>query len=188
MGLYTLFTLNRSKPRVLRPATSYNSFSSQLALLPLRIAPPAPPISIEVPNSLLCPSPNCDVEGQHTWVPSHPILPCPPHMPVIDIKRFENSPNPRPTKNRYGLFTQPSFQIADGQWVYTPLHGVVNLQITDYASTHWLEFRLVEEWEGQRKHVATLLIRRDWCEESEVKGQGGDKFKLGSFLSGLCCC
>ena len=189
MGLSTLLTSNRLKPKDLRPATSYDSFSSQLALLPLRVPPPPPPVSLDVPNNLLCPNPNCDIGGLHTWLPPHPIPPCPPHMPVLDIKRFEHIPNPRPTKNRYGLFVQPPFQIADGQWVYTSLYGVVNLQVTDFVSSEWMEYQLVEEWEGVSKHVATLLVWKEWCNKGKRSSKAkSSKLKLGPPSLRLWCC
>lgn len=168
--------------RSLRKAISFESVSSLTALIPLLFNPPvAQRARAEVTDPRRCPNPKCKNTNPHIWISAYPIPPRPSNLPELELGRFGERSNPYPQRNHYRLLAQPPRQLADGQRVYTPLYGIVELQETNFLHPRWREFHLLETQEGDKRHVASLLVKNEWCcamgEPAPPKGM----------LSRLCC-
>lgn len=152
----------------LRWAVSLESLSSVKALLPTILKPKSPighSPKVEVTNYRVCPDPLCGDKSPHVWEPLHPIQPPPPNFPQIDLGRFGARlyPFPNTVANIYCLLNPPPVPMINGQRVYTPLYGIVELYETDFISPVWSEFKLYDTWKGASTHVATLVVDRRWC-------------------------
>ena len=170
-------------PKHLQPVHSYESFVSQLSLLPPPQTPLAP-TDLTITGKLLCPEITCDINGPHTYHSTNVIPHHPAHIPLLIFGHIplDDKEHPCPTQNFYSITNHPPFALASGQIVYCHLYGIAHLQDTGVYDSNLRLFHLLLESEGMFRVAGAVLVRRAWCKEGEKNPL------LHRLLSFLTCC
>lgn len=164
------------------PLISYKAYVAQMGHTS------SPPMLIYHPKTSVydrrfCPNPACKLAYPHSYQPP-PTRPPPPNTPELHIGRFEIPEYmPFPGLNCFKITGVPPFALANGQIIYTRQFGTTQLVDANRDSETWVEYRLIEETEGQRRYAASLLVRKEWCsnENSEWSDDDDEKSKPNFF-------